>query len=316
MGRHGGGSSRGGGGGSGGRSGGGSSRGGRRSAFSSTPRPGYHNRSYYDRHGRYHSFYCADPYYGTQPYSIGNIITLVFVTVHMLAMLASVVMDTCHFGARINGDPSLIAVYDQAEIMSDREEQQVLRLFNRVYEKSGMPVFLVTSTFQWRDRYDSIEACSESYYYSQTLSESAMVVFFAVDSTRDYIDWEFDIYCGEDTVRCLSDASFDELVDLLQRSAYANTLCDSLQYSFNEIIPSMATVSIIPSYYTFLVVVPLLLFVYGSFYVALIRSMRRQHDMYHYYKTNPGVWNGTTEGTPEYHEPKRVTYLNGKPYNE
>ncbi len=133
MGRHGGGSR---GGGSRGSSGG-SRSGGSSSRVSRTPFHGCYNRSYYDRRGRYHSYYTSSRSFGTTSgWNAGTIFALVFVTIHMFIMLSGFSSDFIHFGKKVNGDADRIYIEDRANALTAEEEEKVLDLLQEVYKTS------------------------------------------------------------------------------------------------------------------------------------------------------------------------------------
>lgn len=328
MGRHGGGSRGGGGGGSHG--GGGSSGGGGRSSHSTTPRAGYFNRCYYTRRGRYVSYYCADPTFGTKRgITVGDVVSLVFITVHMCLMLGGFVGSALFFGQPVDGDRSNIAIYDQIDLLNERDEQSLLSLFERVYQKSGMPVFVVTDDFGWRNEFYSIEACSEYYYYTQTLDEDAMIVFFAADESKGFYDWEFDIYCGDLTEKCLSDADFDKLVEDVRKNAYSKGLTGALTAAFEDAIPEMARFKL-DGDPMLLIIIPVICLFYSLFYVSIIGGIKRRNEAYEYFQQHPEAMSTVPYGYAGYVDPNITTtatpapaggsarkplyYVNGEPF--
>ena len=315
MGRHGGGSSRGGGGGGRSRSGGGSSRRGRGSyRSSSTPFVGAFNRTYIDRRGRVRRHYTNDPDFGIKrPGGVGAWISFAFITLHMVGMFIGLSAALISVGEKVNGDRANIYILDQAELLSEYEEREILSLFESVYEKSGMPVALVTDTFNWRDRFESIEACSEYWYYTQTMDEDAMVVFFAVDYPIEYTDWEFDIYCGDETVKCLSDDLFYRLVESLRKAAYSRALCEALTLSFTTTIDEMGASRLVGV--SILAIVPFLLICYSLFYFAILRGRRANKDALRYFQEHPESLSRAPMTAADVEASNRQTLVNGVPYN-
>lgn len=229
MGRHGGGS-RSGGGGGGSRSGGGSRGGGGSSSRSSSrPFQGSYNRSYYDRRGRYHSYYTTNRNFGTSSGSnIGLIFALVFVTFHMCVMLSGFVGSGIHFGGKVNGEISRIGIEDNADILSVEEEMAIIKTFQKVYDASGMPITLYTDDFSWMNHYNSLEVYSEELYYSMGFEEDAMVILFTAEDLDGFYDWEYDMYCGDDTEKCFSDDAFDTVLANFQKAMAQEDLVKAL----------------------------------------------------------------------------------------
>lgn len=286
MGRHGGGSR------SGGshrssssRSSGGSRSGGSGSRTSSKPFAGCYNRSYYDRSGRLHTYYTSNKNFGTKSaWNFGIIFTLIFITCHMLIMLAAFGSTLISFGSKVSGNPDRIYIEDTANVLSDQEEQDVLELLKDVYDASGMPVTVYTDDFSWKDHYDSLEIYSEELYYDIGFDEDAMIILFTADNTNDFYDWEYDIYCGDDTTKCLSDATFDALLDNFQKGMAGQDLAKALDYAWNSVMDDLAKTRINGSQ------IPVLVFIllfYAIFYFAILGGTKKQNAAYKYFKANP-----------------------------
>jgi len=281
MGRHGGGSRSGG---SRGSSGGGS-RGGSSVRSSRTPFRGCYNRSYYDRHGKYHSYYTSSRSFGTTSgWNASTVFMLVFVTIHMFIMVSGFASDFIHFGKKVSGDADRIYIVDQADALTADEEEQVLALLQEVYEKSGMPVTVYTDDFEWRDHYANIEVYSEELYYSIGMEEDAMILLYTTDNNEDYYDFEYDFYCGDDTVRCLSDASFDKLIDNFHKGMSGLHLYDAIDYSFRSVMDELAVFSI---YWPGAPAVLMLLAFYSIFYISILKNVRKKNTAYRYFKEHP-----------------------------
>lgn len=241
MGRHGGGSRSG-----GSRSRSSSSRGGSRSGgrsggsgvkTSTEPFYGCYNRTYYDRKGRMHKVYTNSASYGTKKgYDIGIIMVLAFITIHMLMMVGSFALTIFEFGGKVDGDASRIFIEDNSNLLDESQEKEVLKLFNRVYEKTGMPITLYTTDFSWKNNYHSIEIYSEELYYKMGMDEDAMIILFTSEDVNGFWDWEYDMYCGDDTIQCLPDDDFEKLLNNFQKSMSQEDLVYALEYSWNSII--------------------------------------------------------------------------------
>ena len=291
MGRHGGGSHSGGGGGghSSSHSGGSRSGGGGSSTRTSTTKPFYgcYNRSYYDRRGRLHTFYTSDEDFGKKSaWSVGLILPLVFITLHMCIMLCGFGSTMINVGGKVSGDKERIYVEDNADLLTDVEEKEILELLNRVYDASGMPVTVYTDDFTWKDYYSSLEVYSEELYYGIGFDEDAMIILFTAEDKNidDFWDWEYDIYCGDDTVKCLSDDALDKLLDNFQKGMAGQSLAYALNYAWTSVIDDLAKTSIDPSG------LPILIFIlcfYGIFYFSFFCGTRKRNQAYKYFKKNP-----------------------------
>ncbi|MCI5744741.1 MAG: zinc ribbon domain-containing protein [Erysipelotrichaceae bacterium] len=286
MGRHGGGSSSGG---SHGSSSGGSSR--SSSSGSSTrtstkaPFLGCYNRSYYDRHGRYHTYYTSDKDFGTgKGWSKGIIFALIFITIHMFLMVGAFLSSIINIGHKINGDASRIEIIDNINIMTIQEENEVMEVLEKVYEKSGMPVSVYTANYDWKNHYDSIEIYSEALYYQMGLDEDSMIIVFTCKQEESLLDFEYDMYCGDNTIKCFSDETFDKLLDNFYKSLLNSNLSNALIYSWNLVMDDLASTSI---NYSRIGIIVFLLGFYSIFYVVLLQGVKNKNQAYEYFKDNP-----------------------------
>ncbi len=285
MGRHGGGSRSGGGSRGGSRSSGGSRSGGSGARTSSKPFSGCYNRSYYDKRGRYHSFYTSDRNFGTKSgWNSGIIIALAFITIHMLMMMGGFLGSCIEFGGKVDGDTSRIFIEDRVDLLTEAEEKEILLLFNEVYEKSGMPVTLYTDDFAWQDYYYSLEIYSEELYYNLGLEEDAMLILFTTETNNGFFDWQYDMYCGDDTIKCLSDEEFDTLLSKFQKAMAGQNLKDALDYAWNAVMDDIGAVNI---YWSQLPVLVGLALFYGVFYAVILYGNRKSNEAYKYFKKNP-----------------------------
>lgn len=292
MGRHGGGSRSGG---SRSRSSSSRSHSGSRSRGSSssvksskTPFRGCYNRSYYYR-GRYHPYYTTDATFGTNSgFNVFKLIIAIFITIHMLLMLCTMGFSMISFGSKVDGNPDRIAIVDNIDILTPDEENKTLELLHDVYDKSGMPITIITDDFTWKDYYANIETYSEELYYTIGMDETAMVILFTQDDVGDFIDWEYDVYCGDDTVNCLSDETFDEFLDIFQKSMSKQDLYYALDYSWNAVIEDLAKTNVNPAG------IPVLIFIlcfYSIFYIFLFGGNRKKKQAAKYFKEHPEMLN-------------------------
>lgn len=283
MGRHGGGS-RSGGGRSGSSSGG--SRGGSSGVQSSHKAfVGSYNRSYYDGRGRLRTYYTTDKDFGVKKgWRIGTIISLIFITLHMCMMMSGVVASCIQFGGKVNGNMKRIYIEDKANLLSSAEEVEIIELFHKVYKKSGMPITLYTDDYSWKEHYYSIEPYSEYLYYKISYAEDAMLILFTVNDENGFFDWEYDMYCGDDTVKCLSDEDFDKLLSNFQKAMANDDLAKALDYAWNSVIDDMAKTKLNS------VAIPMFFFLgilYAIFYFALLGSAIKNKAAYKYFQENP-----------------------------
>ena len=270
---------------------GGSRGGGSGTRTSKTPFRGCYNRTYYDRRGRVHKYYTSNKDFGAKSgWKIGSIMALVFITLHMCLMLAAMASTSITVGDKIDGDSSRIKIFDKAEVLTKEEETEILALLGQVYEKSGMPVAVYTDDFSWKEHYESLEIYSEELYYQMGIDESAMIILFTENEDPDFYDWEYDVYCGDDTEKCFSDATFDKFLDNFQKGMAGQKLAEALQYSWNSVMEDLAKTEVDPA---LIPIVIFLLFFYGIFYVAILVPTKKQNDAYKYFQANPEKFSET-----------------------
>ncbi len=267
------------------RSGGGSRGGGSSVRTSSTPFRGCYNRSYYDRHGRFHSYYTSNRYFGTQKGTTTGIkFVLAFITFHMLLMVGGFSTAFVQFGGKVSGDPDRIYIEDHANVLTASEEKEVLELLEEVYDKSGMPVTVYTDDFSWMEHYDSLSVYSEELYYQIGYEEDAMIIVFTTDNGAEFYDWEYDICCGDDTIKCFSDETFDKLLSNFHKGMANQNLAEALEYSWNSVMGDLAKVTI---NWSGLPIILFLLAFYSVFYIVVLGSTKKQNDAYRYFQENP-----------------------------
>lgn len=209
---------------------------------------------------------------------------MIFVTIHMFVMISAFVGSGIHFGGKVNGEISRIFIEDNAEILSVEEEMAIIKIFQKVYDASGMPITLYTEDFSWMNYYNSLEVYSEELYYKIGFEEDAMLILFTTETIDGFFDWDFEIYCGEQTEKCLSDEKLNELNDNLYKAMAQEDLVIALDYAWNSVMDDLGKISID------WMVLPaglMILAFYSLFYIAIISSMRKNKDAREYFKNNP-----------------------------
>ena len=288
MGRHGGGSR------SGGRSGGSSSRGGSSSSTKTSNKPfvGSYNRSYINRRGVRVSYYTENKNFGTKSgWNVGTIFAFAFILIHMTLMVGGFLSSAISFGGKVNGNIERIKIVDEINILNDIEEEKIIETFHKVYDKTGMPITLYTDDFDWKNHYvgnselTPIQVYSEELYYSLGIEEDAMVILFTTEIVDGFEDWEYDFYCGNDTVKCLNDKQFDNLIDLFHKNMSSMTFSESLINAFNNILPNMAKTSI--DFSSIITILPVLCIFYGIFIFAILSGVKKSNEAYKYFKQHP-----------------------------
>lgn len=199
----------------------------------------------------------------------------------MVGSFGSMIFD---FGGKVSGDSGRIFIDDNANVLTDNEEQEILELLKDVYDASGMPVTVYTDDFSWKNHYDSLSDYSEELYYRIGYDEDAMIILFTVGNNNGFYDWEYDMYCGDDTTKCLSDAAFDKLLDNFQKGMANQNLAKALDYAWNSVMDDLAKIRVNWSAMPILVFIALF---YGVFYAAILGGTKKKNGAYRYFKENP-----------------------------
>ena len=92
------------------------------------------------------------------------------------------------------------------------------------------------------------------------------------------------MYCGDDTIKCFSDATFDKVLDNFQKAMSKQNFAYALEYTWNSVMDELATTKI---NWGGLPIVLVLLAFYSIFYIALLSGAKQQNDAYKYFKENP-----------------------------
>jgi len=157
-------------------------------------------------------------------------------------------------------------------------------LLHQVYDKSGMPVTIYTDSYDWKYHYNNLETYSEELYYSIGYDEDAMIILFTAENIDGFYDWEYDMYLGDDTYDCMSDATFDKLLNSFQKGMSNQNLYEALNYSWNFVIDDLAETEINWNGVPFIIMI---FAFYSIFYVSILKDVRKKNQAYKYFQSNP-----------------------------
>ena len=294
------------------------------SSYRSSSRPfrGSYNRSWYDRRGGYHSYYTDNVNYGVASGAskVVRIVVAIFISLHAFGMFSQILPSAVHFGKKVDGVESRISIEDNMDLMTPTEEEKVLKLFKKVYDKSGMPITLVTDDFNYMYVSDAIEVHSEKLYYERGLDEGSMLIFFA-SNPQDSSIWAYDMYCGDNTVDCMTDATFDKLIYQFQKGMYNGGLYDAIEYSIDSVYDELATTTFDKEV---LFVCGGMVIFYSLFFVGFVFSGRNKRGAERYFKEHPEAVTYTTydengypmNPTGQEQEQQQYDMWNGNTYNQ
>lgn len=252
---------------------------------SKKPFEGCYNRSYYDKRGKLHTYYTNDINFGTKNgVTKGLVFAMTLITVLVVVMLIFMFFMFGQIGFKINGNRELIAVYDNIDILSSREEKELVSLFEKVYDKTGMPIMLFTEPKSELLEFDSIEEFSEDLLYSYSDDENSMAIVWVDTSYRNFYRRKYDFCCGDNTVWCFSDETFEELLSIFKKAEESMPLADALDHTWNEVMDDLATTKIDP---IGIVVFANVALFYGFFLIVLILPMIKSKQAQKYFEKNP-----------------------------
>lgn len=274
MGRHGGGSS-----------GGGSHSSGPTYRSSAQPFAGCYDRSYVTRKGRVVHYYTKNPNEGTTYNPFGSIISI-FMALFFIGISVFTIFSCIHTEQKINGNKDFICVEDTIDLLTDEEEARIVKTFEKVYEKSGMPIMLYVDDDEWKNHYDSIEVRSESLYYSMSDDEAGMLIYFSSAWSDDFWDWQYDCYCADDTVKCFSDSTFDLFLNAFQKKMAKGNLADTIEFAWNCVYNDLVKNTV--DWMAILFVMPFLL-VGSALLYASIADIVNSKSRSDYFKAHPEI---------------------------
>lgn len=262
-----------------------------------------YDRTYYDKKGIKHSFFTNDINSGKKSewtFSlIITLITLTILTIYTIFSLTKLFLFLDFSGnEKIEGDISHIIIEDNAKVLNNKQEIELIDLFYEIYDKTGMPITLYTATYDWKNHYNSIENYSKELYYQIDIDENSMLILFTVDKGPGYAEietpiiytpqWDFYIYRGKNTTKCLS---YDECYDFKYEfknamNRYDKDLAFSIKQAWNSIKDGIETpnIDVQNIFYILFTIIVYILFCWIILYVA---NFRRNYYMYKYFKENP-----------------------------
>ncbi len=209
-----------------------------------------------------------------------NLVKAILITIFLSVLLLLLWMPI-YFGGKVNGNPDRIAIQDTIDLLTPEEEQNTLDLFQTVYETSGMPVTLYTDDMEWKSKYNAAEFYAEELYYAMGIEEDAMLILFTYDGT---FEWEYEMYCGDDTMQCLPDDLFDELADNFQKGMAGQKIYDALDFSFHSIMDELGKEQLSEEMLFWNI---FLGGMYGLIVFGLFSNYLDENRAYKYFKENP-----------------------------
>jgi hypothetical protein len=168
-------------------------------------------------------------------------------------------------------------VEDTIDALTSAEEEKLMSLFQKVYDKSGMPIALYVSDSEWKEKYVDLKTYAKNLYYNVGVDENSMVIVFSKNKIGESYEWKYDMYCGSETDKCLSSVSSSKLLENLEKAMPQKNVVNALDVAWNSIMNSLAKTTFSDSILT----VPMLLVVYGAFYVVVLGNAKRK-DPYRY----------------------------------
>lgn len=251
---------------------------------SKKPFKGSYDRSYY-YNGRYYPYYTTDEKFGIRDgFDLGMLGSLIFLTIHMIFLVGGMCITLIHFGEKIEGSRARIQIVDTIDLLTPKEEKEIMELLDQIYDKSGMPVTIMTQNFDWKDYYYDIEDYSEDVYHEIGTDETAAVVLFTQEEVNGSVEWEYDMCFGDDTITCISDGTMKKLIYAFQESMEKKNLYHAITDSWNLVMEDLAKTKIHPVY---LILIGLVLCFYVACYIQMFSDIKKRNHAKQYFSENP-----------------------------
>ena len=251
---------------------------------SNKPKIGYYDRCYYTRAGKRVRYYTTDSSFGKTEPSMVSIITLIFLYLFFVVYALYCCVEV---PKKVSGNLDNIYIIDKIDIFTSDEESELIDLAKDVYNKSGMPIAICTDDFSYKENYTSIEAYSEDLYYTKCSDEDSMIILYTEEYTSDtFKDWDFDIYCGDDTIDCLSGSKFDTLISKINTNIRSNNHSgyEGIKAGLNYLSSDIRKLDIPLS--LLLVIVGTISLMFIPALISEIKKYKNCADAYNYFKEN------------------------------
>lgn len=258
---------------------------------SNTPFPGCYDRSFYDRHGIYHSYYTTDKDFGTSGIlEFNTIVSLIFFTCILFFVIKITINQHIIEREKIVGDSSQICITDNIDIFTDSEETELTELLQEIYTKSGIAVTIYTDNLEWQDKYANIEKYCQRLHYDLGNSKNDLLLLCTTDLSETNPTYEYDFICGKETSTCLTDDLLIRLEEYLGKALYGGmSLSDAINASFASIMDELAETTIDWSFIS-AVLIELLFFsfLFTFVFADLIADfISKKQEAYRYFKKHP-----------------------------
>lgn len=206
-------------------------------SVSSKPLAGYFDRSYYTKSGRFVPCYARDIDFGVKPSSLAVDLISLLVVIVLLGMFGYVFLqDAVMFGSRIDGNSKNILINDEANILSEQEEQELLGVFEEVYAISGMPVCLVTTDTIWNRWYASLDDCAAHHYSLNVRGNDALLILISLSETKGEAGWVATLKRNAERVKtCFGPSAYRKFAAALDEGLGSGSLTYAITYAFEEV---------------------------------------------------------------------------------
>lgn len=331
-----------------------------------------YDRTYYDKKGEKHTFFTNDAECGTRngwnSFAIYIFVLMLILSIPLLniALLPTISMISNFSGyKKIEGNISHISIDDNANILNNEQETELINLFHNVYDKTGMPIILYTVKYDYKYKYESPsdykkknnyqsekiylnnnsedifykvgknynlkegtqvnepeeKNLKETYYITEEYeslydyakeiynkrikNEDSMLIIVAADKEDTiryglpciYISrWEYVIYRGDNTVKCISYDEYDKLINEFEKTMAENdkNVTYALKQSWNSIMDEIGELNLQLSNILYISCKIIFningIILFYCFYIWLTLSsldVFLNNKIYEYYKANP-----------------------------
>lgn len=232
---------------------GGSRRGGRGGGSARSKRyfPGSYYHHYINRRGRHVYYYSMDPR-AARPGIFHMITTVSFVGIFWIFLLVMGVSEMISIPGKVkNTVPDGVYVRDEADFLTDREEDRLNEVLDRYYQETGInPCVYLINKADWNGKYTSLENYGFSEYYRLFHDETHYLVVYSDEVREDgWHDWAYETIVGDDTTMALGTEREDFMSDKLYKEFNRNedNLCEALVVSFEALIAESGNIKFNPS---------------------------------------------------------------------
>lgn len=259
----------------------GGSHGSGKSSRSRTYFPGSYHHSYINRRGRRVSYYSRYAKV-SRPSVFGIIFSSLFLAAFTFVFMIASVATSFYIPGKVKDTiPDMQYVVDEADFLTDSEEQELNQVLHAYYEKTGInPCVYLVEPQAWKHQYANLENFGFAYFYSAFQDEKHYLVVYSDEVKENgWHDWYYETIVGDDTTKALGPMGEEYMNNKLQSSLKKMELKDALVYSFERLTTYSGRFHIHPRIF---MVIGILIILVGGAAFAMIKQFIDETDEYRY----------------------------------